>query len=89
MSGITDSVMTNGMLSFVFSSFAEALLRIYPSARWPTANALFSSCCSQGNWNDLIKFIVMVGCQAVAGSFCWQNSCRRFICVIQEFKGAV
>lgn len=47
MSGITDSVRTTGMLSFVFSSFAEVLLEIYPNARWPTANDLFSSCCSQ------------------------------------------
>ena len=45
ISGITESVRTNGMLSSVFNSFAEALLRIYPNARWPTANDLFSSVC--------------------------------------------
>lgn len=44
MSGMTDSVRTAGMLSFVPSSLADALLRMYPSARWPTANDLFSSC---------------------------------------------
>lgn len=33
MSGITDSVSATGMLSFVFSSFAEVLLEMYPSAR--------------------------------------------------------
>ncbi|MDH5375484.1 MAG: hypothetical protein OEW95_06700 [Candidatus Bathyarchaeota archaeon] len=89
MSGMTERVRTSGMLSFVFSSFAEALLKMYPDARWPTANDVFSSCCSQGNWNDLIRFIVVVGCRAVAGSFCWRNGCRRFVCVIQDFMGAV
>ena len=89
MSGITDSVRTTGMLSFVFCSFAEVLLEIYPNARWPTANDLFSSCCSQRDWNDLIRFIVMVECRAVAGSSCWRNGCRHFVCVIQDFKGAV
>ena len=48
MSGMTDSVRTAGMLSFVFSSFAEALLEMYPSARWPTANDLFSSVSAEG-----------------------------------------
>lgn len=43
MSGMTDSMRTTGMLSFVFSSFADVLLEMYPSARWPTANDLFSS----------------------------------------------
>jgi len=45
MSGITESVRANGILSSVFSSFAEALLRTYPNARWPAANDLFSSVC--------------------------------------------
>lgn len=45
MSGITESVRTKGMLSSVFSNFAEILLRMYPNARWPTANDLFSSVC--------------------------------------------
>ena len=89
MSGTTDSVSTNGMLSFVFSSFAEVLLEMYPSARWPTANDLFSSFCSQRDWNDLIRFIVMVRCRAVPSSFCWQNGCRRLICAVQKFEGAV
>jgi len=43
ISGITDSVRTSGMLSFVFNSFVEVLLKIYPRARWPTANDLLSS----------------------------------------------
>lgn len=33
MSGMTDSVRTSGMLSFVFSIFAEVLLDMYPNAR--------------------------------------------------------
>lgn len=33
MSGMTDSVRATGMLSFVFSSFAEVLLEMYPNAR--------------------------------------------------------
>lgn len=33
MSGMTDSTRTTGMLRFVFSSFAEALLEMYPNAR--------------------------------------------------------
>lgn len=47
MSDITDSVRANGMLRSVFSSFAETLLDMYPNARWPTANDLFSSVVSQ------------------------------------------
>lgn len=43
MSGMTDSVRASGMLSFVLSSFAEVLLDMYPNARWPTANDLFTS----------------------------------------------
>lgn len=43
MSGITDSMRTMGMLRFVFSIFAVALLEMYPIAKWPTANDLFSS----------------------------------------------
>jgi hypothetical protein len=43
MSGMTDSVRTSGMFMSVFSSFAAALLDMYPRARWPTANDLFSS----------------------------------------------
>jgi hypothetical protein len=42
-SGMTERVRTSGMLSFVFSSFDEALLKMYPDARWPTANDLLSS----------------------------------------------
>ena len=37
MSGTTDSMRTNGMLSSVFSSLDEALLERYPNARCPTA----------------------------------------------------
>jgi len=33
MSGITDSVRANGMLSSVFNSLDEALLERYPNAR--------------------------------------------------------
>lgn len=43
ISGITDSMRTIGMLSFVFRNFADVLLVIYPRARWPTANDFPSS----------------------------------------------
>lgn len=33
MSGMTESVRATGMLRFVFNSFAEALLEMYPNAR--------------------------------------------------------
>jgi hypothetical protein len=42
-SGIADNMRIKGMLSSVFRSFAEALLEMYPKARWPTANDLLSS----------------------------------------------
>jgi len=48
VSGMTDSIRTAGMLSFVFNSFADVLLKMYPSARWPTANDLFSSVSGEG-----------------------------------------
>jgi len=47
ISGRMESVRTKGMLSSVFNSLDDALLKRYPRARWPTANALGSSCCSQ------------------------------------------
>lgn len=43
ISGITDNTRTIGMWSFVFRSFADVLLAIYPNARWPTANDFLSS----------------------------------------------
>lgn len=43
MSGIMDNAKTRGMLISVFRSFADALPRTYPRARWPTANDLFAS----------------------------------------------
>jgi hypothetical protein len=38
ISGITESVSAKGMLSSVFNSLDDALLKMYPRARWPTAN---------------------------------------------------
>jgi hypothetical protein len=43
ISGMTESVRAKGMLSSVFNSLDDALLKRYPRARWPTANDLFSS----------------------------------------------
>jgi acetone carboxylase gamma subunit len=43
MSGMTDNIVIIGMLIFVLRNFAEALPEIYPNAKWPTANDLFSS----------------------------------------------
>lgn len=43
MSGMTDSVRTMGMLIFVLRTFANALLKTYPSAKCPTANDSFPS----------------------------------------------
>lgn len=41
ISGMTDSVRTSGMSSFIFKSLAEALLDRYANAMWPTANVFF------------------------------------------------
>jgi len=65
MSGMTDRVRTSGMLIFVFSSFAAVLPEMYPRARWPTANDLFSSCCSQ---NGLERFNKVYSCGWVLSS---------------------
>jgi len=43
MSGMTESVKTSGIFNFVFVNFAVSLLRMYPRAKCPTANDLFSS----------------------------------------------
>ncbi len=43
MSGITESIKTRGMFTFVLVAFAVNMLRRYPKARCPTANDLFSS----------------------------------------------
>jgi len=42
-SGMTESVRASGTFRFVFSILADVLLEMYPNARWPTANDLFSS----------------------------------------------
>ena len=59
ISGRMESVRAKGMLSSVFNSFAEVLLKRYPGARWPTANDLFSSCCREKRLDSLIRFIAM------------------------------
>lgn len=43
MSGITESVRMSGMLILVFVACAVNLLRMYPEAKCPIANDLFSS----------------------------------------------
>jgi hypothetical protein len=43
MSGMTESVITRGMFSFVFVACAVNLQSIYPNAKCPTANDFFSS----------------------------------------------
>jgi hypothetical protein len=55
MSGITDSVKANWMLSFVLSKVAEALLERKANAMCPTANDLFSSDSALSEQNDLIS----------------------------------
>jgi len=43
ISGATESVRIKGMFIFVFVASAVSLLRMYPRAKCPTANDLFSS----------------------------------------------
>ena len=52
MSGITDNIKANGMLSLVFSAVAEALLERYANAMCPTANDLFSSNTAKSELHD-------------------------------------
>jgi hypothetical protein len=42
ISGMTESMKTKGILSFVSVVYDANLLKIYPKAKCPTANDLFS-----------------------------------------------
>jgi hypothetical protein len=55
ISGMTDNIKASGMLSFVFSRVAEALLERYANAKCPTANDLFSSDTAKSELHNLIS----------------------------------
>jgi hypothetical protein len=75
MSGMMDSIRIMGMFKLVFSAFAEVLLRMYPRAKWPTANNVLSLL---GN-KKMIKVINLypsLGIGQPPGLICWLNGCR-------------
>ena len=79
MSGITVRTRAVGTFMFVFRSFAEALPRMYPNARCPTAKRVSFPLGSQTSAWLVIKFIGSespLGARQSPLEFSWQNGWR-------------
>jgi hypothetical protein len=74
-SGMTESVKTRGMFTFVLTACAVNLLRTYSKAKCLTANDLFSFV--QRIMVKLINLWCYLGGEQPPAS-CWQNGCQRY-----------